>query len=159
MNYDRYRSNDEVSRLTAVSIDSVREFVRFTLSQRIEHLLLIVSFTVLMLTGVPQKYHEADWAEASIGLLGGIEVVRSVHHLAAAMFVIEGVYHVFALTYGLVLKRARPSMLPSPRDVQHAIHMVLYFLGFTKTQPRFDRFDFRQKFEYWGVVWGGAVMI
>lgn len=136
-----------------------REFVRFSLGQRLEHLLLMISFTTLMVTGIPQKYHEAGWADWAIGVMGGIEAVRDIHHFAAAVFILEGVYHVAVVAYGLLAKRARPSMLPSPKDVRDAIHMVLYFVGVTKSLPRFDRFDFRQKFEYWGVIWGGVVMI
>lgn len=135
------------------------EFVRFTLSQRLEHLLLIVSFTVLTVTGVPQKFHEAGWADWSMNLVGGIDAVRSIHHVAAILFILEGLYHAAYVVNAVLLRHGRPSMLPGLKDVRDAIHMVLYFLGFAKTQPRFDRFDFRQKFEYWGVVWGGVVMI
>lgn len=138
---------------------SPTEFVRFNLSQRAEHLLMIISFTTLMVTGVPQKFHESAWAISMMGLMGGIEMVRSIHHITAVVFVLEGVYHVLYLGYALFVRRVRASMLPVPKDVRDVIHIMLYFVGLTKTQPKYDRYDFRQKFEYWGVVWGSAVMI
>lgn len=135
------------------------EFVRFNLSQRIEHLLMIISFTTLMVTGIPQKFHEAAWAGNAMALMGGIENVRTIHHFAAVLFVLEGIYHVLYLAYAVIVKRVRWTMMPVPKDVRDVIHMLLYFVGRTKTQPKFDRYDFRQKFEYFGVVWGGVVMI
>ncbi len=139
--------------------EAAREFVRFSLSQRMEHLLLMLSFTTLTITGVPQKFHDAAWADWAIAVMGGIEAVRQIHHLAAAMFILEGLYHAAFVFRSVVQKRQRPAMLPGPKDVRDVIHTLLYYVGFTRTQPRYDRFDFRQKFEYWGLIWGGVVMI
>jgi len=50
--------------------------VRFTVGQRLEHLLLMVTFTMLCLTGLPQKMHDAPWAASIINALGGIEQAR-----------------------------------------------------------------------------------
>ncbi len=50
-------------------------------------------------------------------------------------------------------------MLPSRRDMQDAVQNLKYGLGLTSTPPQFDRFDYKQKFEYWGLVLGGMVMI
>lgn len=134
-------------------------FVRFALSQRIEHALLMVSFTMLSLTGIPQKFHTASWADWIMAAMGGIEVVRQLHHLFAAMFIAEGVYHVVRVAYVLFGKRAAPAMLPGFNDVREALHLVFHYVGLSRTKPRHDRYDFRQKFEYWGIIWGGLVMI
>jgi len=53
-----------------------KTYTRFTLDQRIEHVVQLVSFTVLAVTGLPQKYASAPISEAIIAFLGGIEQVR-----------------------------------------------------------------------------------
>ncbi|MHB1133279.1 MAG: formate dehydrogenase subunit gamma [Chloroflexota bacterium] len=136
-----------------------REFLRFSLSQRAEHALLIVSFTMLSLTGIPQKFHTAPWAEYVMGAMGGIETVRQLHHLFAALFLLESLYHVGYVAFLLLAKRRATAMLPGFGDLREAVHLVLHYVGIARTRPRHDRFDFRQKFEYWGIIWGGAVMI
>ena len=134
-------------------------FVRFALSQRIEHALLMVSFTMLSLTGIPQKFHTASWADWMMMAMGGIEAVRQLHHFFAAVFIAEAIYHAGSVGYTLFVKRAAATMLPGINDVREALHLVFHYFGLSPTKPRHDRFDFRQKFEYWGIIWGGLVMI
>ena len=135
------------------------EFVRFSLSQRVEHLVLMVSFTMLCVTGLPQKFAGDGWAQAIIWAFGGIDSIRFVHRLFAAIFVLEGVYHIGYVAYVVLIRRGRPSMLPTLKDFSDLVGQIKYYLGLSPHEPRYDRFDYRQKFEYWGVVWGGAVMI
>lgn len=135
------------------------EFVRFDVAQRIEHLLLIISFTMLSVTGLPQKFHEFFLSQWLINdVFGGIEATRTIHHFFAAMLIAESAYHMLALFYYFGVKRYRITMLPVPKDIMDVINMILYFFGRRKEEPKFDRYDFRQKFEYWGLVWGTAIM-
>jgi formate dehydrogenase subunit gamma len=133
--------------------------VRFTLTQRIEHVLLILSFTMLVLTGLPQKFAAAGWAQSMIWAFGGIDATRFIHRAVAILFVIEGAFHLGNVAWALVTRRARPTMLPTPHDVSDFFRQIGYYLGLAKTEPAYDRYDYRQKFEYWGVVWGGVVMV
>ena len=68
-------------------------FTRFSLSQRIQHLLLITSFTLLGLTGLCQLFVQATWAQGFMSILGGLDGVRRIHHLAAIVMVFVFVYH------------------------------------------------------------------
>ena len=133
-------------------------FVRFATSQRLEHALLLISFSILGFTGLIQKFNQVSLAENLIFALGGIETVRLIHRTLALILTIECVYHAVSLAYQFLTKRSRPTMLPTPRDIVDAWQMVLYFLGRRKERPLFDHFDFRQKFEYWAMVWGTIVM-
>jgi cytochrome b subunit of formate dehydrogenase len=45
------------------------------------------------------------------------------------------------------------------KDYQDAMVNIFYFFGLAKHPARCDRYDYRQKFEYWGVVVGGFLMI
>ena len=90
---------------------------RFVLSQRIEHLLLMVSFGMLCLTGLPQKYHQVAWGQALLRFLGGIQQARIIHHIFSAMLLFEAVYHVAVILYGILFVRPRPlAMLPGLQD-------------------------------------------
>lgn len=52
-------------------------YTRFALPQRIEHIVLLVSFSLLGLTGLIQKFSGNPVAGGLIGLLGGIETTAS----------------------------------------------------------------------------------
>ncbi len=132
---------------------------RFALGQRIEHVLLMVSFSMLCLTGLPQKFSTAGWAHASIAVLGGIDTARAIHHFFAAMLVTESLYHVIVVALGLLVSRPRPlGMLPGPKDVRDGLHSVAFLAGLRRDAPRAGRYDFKQKVEYWSMVWGTVVM-
>lgn len=134
------------------------QFVRFSLSQRIEHLMTMISFSVLAITGIPQKYHDASWAQWIIINLGGIDSTRFIHRFFAYLFAISAIYHLGYVSYRVLLRRARPTMIPTLKDARDAVTMLRYSLGIGAEPPKFDRFDYRQKFEYWGLVFGGIIM-
>jgi formate dehydrogenase subunit gamma len=124
-------------------------FLRFTRSERVEHIFLLFAFGVLGFTGLIQKFNQVNLAENLILLLGGIEATRLIHRSAALLMAVISLYHIVKLTYRLAKRQIRPTMLPTLQDVSDAIQMVLYFLGRRQERPLFDRYDFRQKFEYW----------
>jgi cytochrome b subunit of formate dehydrogenase len=136
-----------------------RSFVRFSLSQRLEHLVQIFGFITLCVTGIPQKYNGAPWADSAIALMGGIDLVRGVHRAFAVVLMLELVYHAIAIAWALAVKRARWTMMPRVQDAKDALQMVLFFLGKRAERARFDRYDFRQKVEYLALIWGTLVMI
>jgi len=131
---------------------------RFTLAQRIEHFVLIISFNALALTGLPQKYFQAGWAERIIQALGGIERVRFLHRTFALLLIAEAIFHVGAVVAARRRGRERGDMNLSFQDVRDVAGDVAYLVGLRRTRPAFARFDYRQKLEYWAVVWGTAVM-
>jgi len=68
-------------------------FVRFTASRRIEHVVWFTTFIILGVTGLPQKFHNAAWAQEFVLLLGGIESVRVIHRTSGAIMILAAVYH------------------------------------------------------------------
>ncbi|MFO0757710.1 MAG: hypothetical protein U0359_14530 [Byssovorax sp.] len=136
-----------------------RTFVRFNLSQRIEHIVQIIGFVILCVTGIPQKYNGAGWADAMIGWMGGIDLVRGVHRAFAVVLMLELAYHAIAIVWAIAVKKARLTMMPRVQDAKDALTMVLFFVGLKKERARFDRYDFRQKVEYLALIWGTLVMI
>ncbi len=135
------------------------QFVRFSLSQRFEHLMMMVSFTALVLTGLPQKFFGAGWAQTLILAMGGIETTRLIHRSFAAVMCFGAAYHAGAIALAILQKRFVPSMIPGIKDVMDAMNCFKYCIGILPRGPKFDRYDYRQKFEYWGVVLGTLIMI
>ncbi len=134
-------------------------FVRFRLNQRIEHFVIMVAFIVLSVTGLAEKYYSAGWAVWVILKLGGIEYTRLVHRIFGLVLTLNMVYHFSYLVYVLFVRRARPTIMLSRKDVHDVLQMLRYGFGFGDKPPQFGRYDYRQKFEYWGVFLGGIIMV
>jgi formate dehydrogenase subunit gamma len=134
-------------------------FIRFTTAQRIEHLVLMIGFIALAVTGLAQRYSGAGWAEWTILRLGGIEYTRLIHRGFALIFTLGAVYHGANVLYSYFIRHRRLTMVPTLKDFRDVVDTLRYTLGFVEKPPRFGRFDYRQKFEYWGLLFGGTVII
>lgn len=132
---------------------------RFSLSQRMEHLAIMITFTGLALTGLPQKYAGAGISQWLIVNMGGIELIRYIHRILGYMFTAGAVYHLGAIILSIAHRSFKPTIFFSFQDFRDAVGVLRYDLGITDVHPKFDRFDFRQKFEYWGIVFGGVIML
>lgn len=135
-----------------------RKYLRFSISDRFEHWLQMVSFTVLAVTGLVQKFSEASLSVKIITSLGGIESVRVIHRVGAVVLMVGVIYHLGAVGYKLIVKRVRPSIFPTPGDLRAAWRTFLFNLGKTKSKPQQGRYTFDEKFEYWAFLWGTIVM-
>ena len=137
-----------------------RKINRFDVHQIIQHAGLMVSFILLVVTGLPLKFNAWAISQWWIGVWGGIEVTRTIHIFAAWMMAIVCLYHVVYLLYTiLVLKRPFPvKIIPSYKDAVDFYHEMAYFLGLRKERPKIDRFNWKEKFDYWAIFWGMPVM-
>jgi cytochrome b subunit of formate dehydrogenase len=50
-------------------------------------------------------------------------------------------------------------LIPMPKDIRDAVQNIRYFLGKTGERPKFGRFSYIEKFDYWAVYWGCIIMI
>jgi formate dehydrogenase gamma subunit len=140
-------------------METARKYLRFPLAYRVEHWVLVLSFTVLALTGLVQKYAQSGISIWIIGLLGGIEAVRIIHRIAATVLMIEIVYHVGSLCYQLWVKRSRADMMLSRRDFRVGWQLIKYNLGLRKERPKQGRYTFEEKVEYFSLAWGTLLMV
>lgn len=136
----------------------IRTYERFPLARRIEHLVMLLSFTSLALTGLPQKFASADLSIASVYILGGIENLRRIHHFAAIVMMLGTAWHILVFGYLGYVRRTRFTMLPSLQDVKDAWQAFLYNIGRAKTPPQMGRYTFEEKMEYWAFAWGALIM-
>ena len=133
-------------------------FLRFEVARRIEHVVLIASFTTLAVTGLVQKFALSPVSQTIIGLLGGIETTRIIHRTAAAIFILESIYHLVVMGFKLYVKRENASMMPGVKDALDGVQAVLYNLGFSNQYPRMGRYNFMEKMEYLAMLWGLILM-
>jgi cytochrome b subunit of formate dehydrogenase len=132
--------------------------VRFSPRQRIEHLLVMLLFIVLAVTGFPQKFADNAWARTTVDLVGGIERARWLHRAAGVLFAALAAVHLSVAVFLAATRRAPLSVVPTRKDFRDAVTSLRYYLRLTDVGARFDRFDYREKFEYWGLVMGALVM-
>jgi len=136
-----------------------KTYLRFSLAHRLEHIVALTSFTILALTGLPQKYPSAGWADAMITVMGGIEFTRQIHHTAAIVLMLETIYHLVAIGYRVLVQRVRFTMLPGVRDLNDAIGTFIYNIGLRKEKPQGGRYTYEEKAEYWAFIWGTIIMV
>lgn len=137
------------TRLESNGVRLERTYQRFRLGQRWEHALLILSVTVLLLTGLPQKYRAAMWSQQILATPERLDLIRQIHHIAAIVLIIEVVYHLFHNLYLLFGRRLPEDIFPTWQDVRDAWQMLKYLLFLTKEKPAAGKYNFEQKFTYW----------
>jgi cytochrome b subunit of formate dehydrogenase len=132
---------------------------RFSAWQRLQHATVMVLFIVLCATGLPQKYFEAWWAQPMLDFFGGVDRARWFHRASGLIFAGLMVVHFAVEIWAIMRGHASLSLVPNKQDFIDAIVTLRYYLGLSDRQARFDRFDYRQKFEYWGLVLGSLVVV
>ncbi|MCC6738188.1 MAG: hypothetical protein IT452_04020 [Planctomycetia bacterium] len=138
----------------------VRRFARVFI---VLHIIVVVSFLGLTLTGLPLKYSDGRWARLLGQLLGGVEVTRFWHRLFALATFGYFFYNLWLVAKELVLRRrlgilkGPDSMVPQPRDVVDLLRMLGWFF-YVKPKPRLERWTYFEKFDYFAVFWGVPIL-
>ncbi|MCJ7513898.1 MAG: cytochrome b/b6 domain-containing protein [Anaerolineales bacterium] len=137
---------------------ALAEIERFDLIQRLQHVLLLVSFTILAVTGLVQKFATAAVSQAIVHRLGGIETTRIVHRSAAVVLGAVAAYHLLDAAYRIFVLRTPLTMLPLVEDFKHLVQDVMFYLGRRDRKASYGRFSYPEKVEYLAVVWGTLIM-
>jgi cytochrome b subunit of formate dehydrogenase len=131
------------------------KMTRMSTNQRWQHLILLTSFIVLVITGFALKFPNSWLAD----VLAMSEKLRSItHRVAGVALIAAGIYHVFYLAMTREGRRLICDFAPRPRDAFDAWSTLRYYLGLGGEKPRFGRFNYAEKAEYWALVWGTALM-
>ena len=136
-----------------------REVLRFTLNERLQHALLMVSTLVLLITGFSLLFHDLWIGRWLLWLEGGIEGRGQIHRWAAVVLMGVCGYH---FLYILFTERGHAQFMhlrPRRRDVRDLIQVIRLNLGRGEELPAFDRFDYRQKFQYYAFFIASTTMI
>ena len=155
---------DMLPEICKVEKEGFQHIERFTPVYRAMHVLLILSFFTLVTTGFPLKYYKAAWAKTLMGLWGGASMAGLLHRGAAlvlmALFAIVAWRCVrFLFPKGIGAKGWRErlfspdSLFPRWKDWEDMKGMFLWFFD-KGDKPRFDRWSYWEKFDFWAVFWG-----
>lgn len=150
------------------------QFTRFTPFERFLHLMVVTSFLLLVITGMPLKFYYTDWAKVIFNVMGGAAVARSLHHFGAIVTFAYFVLHLGELVASLWRKRkglrnpetgrfefrrliqaifGPDSMVPSMQDWRDFVAHQKWFFG-KGPRPQFDRWTYWERFDYFAVFWG-----
>jgi len=130
---------------------------RFTVSERITHILLFSSLIILSITGLTLKYHESALAQWIIKMEGGVLFRGKIHRLAALILMGTFAYHILSIIFSRRAHGFFQDMIFRKGDLSCFAAIFKYNLGFQKELPAFDRFTCIEKFQYWAV--GIAVVL
>jgi cytochrome b subunit of formate dehydrogenase/nitrate/TMAO reductase-like tetraheme cytochrome c subunit len=137
---------------------------RFNKSNRWTHVTIVISFLILAATGLPLMFYYTGWGQNIVRYLGGVGVTRVLHRIFAVVTFGYAFYHLGYLLWLYFVKKERGllfgpnSMVPRPRDLQDLYHMFRWFLYKEKRPPKFDRWTYWEKFDYFAVFWGIPVI-
>jgi predicted CXXCH cytochrome family protein len=130
---------------------------RFSVTDRLDHLGSMLTFIGLVVTGLPQTRPDLGIARAIIGFFGGIGTTRVIHRVIGVLFVALMLMHVGRAVIRAIRRRRLPAMVPARKDFDDVLQTFRHYL-FGERLPRVGKFDFSEKFEYWGLFLGGIVM-
>jgi len=140
-----------------------KQVQRFTLTQRVMHILLILSFFTLVATGFPIKYSETAWAKVLVNMWGGPHMAGFFHRIAALVLCALFIYTLWlSIRFlfpdwrfrGWLSRLLGPdSLFPNLKDLQDIKGMFLWFFG-KGPMPQLDRWTYWEKFDFLAVFWG-----
>lgn len=132
--------------------------IRMFAFERVQHILLVISFLVLVWTGFAFKYSGAWWARPLLAVEWGWELRAIIHRIAAVVFMGVAGIHVISLIKSRKLRLHWQQLWPRRQDVSEAIGIFAYNLGLRHTRPERSSHSYVEKAEYWAVVWGAVLM-
>lgn len=170
-----YRHDSKTYREAKIEIQRDDEwFTRFTPFDRFLHFLVVTSFLLLVITGMPLKFYYTDWAKTMFDIIGGAQTARSLHRFGALVTFLYFALHLFDLIKSSWLNRGvlrdpgtgkwqlkrfwgavfgADSMVPSLQDWRDFVAHQKWFFG-KGPKPQFDRWTYWEKFDYFAVFWG-----
>jgi len=144
--------------------DGHKQYRRFKRRHIFMHILVIVSFLGLSLTGLPLKFSDQAWAKVLMNLYGGSANAGFIHRCCAGITFVYFSMALFLSVHflfirkdlkGNVLQRlfGPDSLMPNLRDINDVVGMVRWFL-FKGPKPKFERWTYWEKFDFIAVFWG-----
>jgi len=149
-------------------------YTRFNPFERFLHMMMVTSFLLLVITGMPLKFYYTDWAHVLFDLMGGAGVARWLHHFGAIITFGYFTLHLGELGMALWERRGSirnpgtgrielrriwraffgpDSMAPSLQDWRDFVAHQKWFFG-KGPRPQFDRWTYWERFDYLAVFWG-----
>jgi predicted CXXCH cytochrome family protein len=142
-----------------------KQYQRFAPYQRTMHLMMLLSFFTLALTGMVLKFSYMGWAQGFSALLGGFSTTGVLHRLGAVTLI--GVFLVHLADVWLQKGRsgktwlqfitAADSLIFNWQDARELWQSIKWFFG-RGPRPRYGRYTYWEKFDYFAVFWGMLII-
>ncbi len=137
-----------------------KKYLRMTLNERMQHINLAVNFTLLVITGFALSYSTAFWVSPITDIPMGMTFRGFLHRLCGVATVFLGGYHIL---YCIFTERGRgiiKDMIPGLKDAIDLWETLKnnFFINRPAKELKMPRFNFREKLEYLGLIWGTIVM-
>jgi cytochrome b subunit of formate dehydrogenase len=167
--YREYRDRREGKSAPHVAVAELpiargKQIRRFAPMWRLAHLVFAVSVMTLVLTGMAVFYADTAWAKAIMEALGGPRNAALIHRTAAVLMLGIFLIHLIYVLFFRIFPKAGTfdwfgptSLVPTWKDLDQAIAMFRWFFG-KGPRPVFDRWTYWEKFDYWAVFWGMAII-
>jgi cytochrome b subunit of formate dehydrogenase len=142
-----------------------RFYRRFTLTQRIMHFIMILSFFILALTGMALKFSYMGWAVVLSRMLGGFDTMGTLHRIGAVVLIVLFAYHLRQVY--LAFRKSdkgifsfifdKNSLMFNLTDIRQVFESIKWFFG-RGPRPEYGRYTYWEKFDYFAVFWGVFVI-
>jgi formate dehydrogenase gamma subunit len=132
---------------------------RFTPYRLIEHWLHAVVFGILVVTGLSQRFHTLEISQWIVLHLGGIDAARLIHRFSGFILIVLVTQHACTASLGIILRKWPVSMIIHKGDFSNAVDNLKYYFGLRNHPAQCDRYDYKQKFDYWTVLTSDILMI
>ncbi|MBI5463960.1 MAG: hypothetical protein HY966_03270 [Ignavibacteriales bacterium] len=145
----------------AMKAGQKKQVVRFSRLNRTLHVIMIISFMSLALTGMTLKFSYTGWASFLAHLLGGFESAGFIHRFAAVLMFGIFTTHIVDLfrrkkrefgTWKNLLFGPN-TLLPMKQDWREFKASMKWFLNLGP-RPAYGRWTYWEKFDYFAVFWG-----
>jgi cytochrome b subunit of formate dehydrogenase len=142
-----------------------KQFRRFNRLSRSLHIMVIVSFLTLAVTGMTLKFSYLGWAQWLAHALGGFQSAGTLHRMGAILTFFYFSRHIIDLVHrrGQSGKSWKDfifgpdGMFPNKRDGVEFVQTIKWFVG-KGERPRYGRWTYWEKFDYFAVFWGVAMI-
>jgi cytochrome b subunit of formate dehydrogenase len=144
-------------------LEQEKYYVRFTLPQRYLHAVLFSSFLGLAATGLPMRFSDNPAARLFASAVGGFGAILFFHKFCAIVLTLAFLFHLKDIFSRAFINKEKgmfwgpTSMVANWKDVQDLVGHIRWFLGLGP-KPKFDRYAYWEKFDYWAVFWGMIVI-
>lgn len=139
--------------------DKAGDVTRLSMNERLQHLALMICVLVLMATGLALRWSDTWFGKALIAMDGGIEARGFLHRVSAVGLMVLWAYHALYVIFTDRGHTQLMAILPRMQDLRDLWTCLKANLSASVASPRFGRFDFRQKFQYWAIAAGSTLMV
>jgi formate dehydrogenase subunit gamma len=135
---------------------------RFDLNQRIQHLVLFLSMIVLSVTGMAMLFI-GNWGGNVVNALGGFQETLDIHYASAIVMGALVLYHFGFYAAKFIANKLTHQPAPLTimnlglQDMKDAMNNMKFYLGIAP-KPKFGKYDYMEKFDYWGIYWGMMIL-